>query len=296
MQLDAVFPPMATVFSGGGGIDRSAIASNVTRWVAAGVGGVVALGSNGEAPLVEADEADDVIGAARAALPSDRVLIVGTGQESTRATLGATRRAAALGADAVLVRTPSYYKARMTPDALVRHYTAVADDAPVPVLLYNVPAVTGVNLTPETLGRLAMHPNIVGVKETGTDTAQLASYVAAAPATFAVIAGSAPTFYPSLAMGATGGILAVSCVVPELCVRLHQHFRAGRHHEARELQRQITPLARLVTTGFGVPGLKKAMDLAGYAGGDARAPLGQLSVEASADIAAALAALQTVAV
>jgi 4-hydroxy-2-oxoglutarate aldolase len=295
MQLDAVFPPMATVFADGS-VDRTAIVSNVKKWAAAGVGGVVALGSNGEAPLVDDDEADDVIGAAREALPRDRALIVGTGQESTRATLRATRRAATLGADAVLVRTPSYYKARMTPDVLVRHYTAVADDAPVPVLLYNVPAVTGVNLTAETVGRLAAHPNIIGVKETGTDTAQLASFVAAAPSTFAVIAGSAPTFYPSLAMGATGGILAISCIVPYLCVRLHQDFRAGRHHEARELQRQITPLARLVTTGFGVPGLKKAMDLAGYAGGDARAPLGPLSADATAEIAAALAALQTVAV
>ena len=162
-------------------------------------------------------------------MPRDRVLIVGTGRESTRATIAASARAAALGADAVLVRTPSFYKARMTPDVFVRHYTAVADAAPVPVLLYNVPAVTGVNLTPDAVGRLASHPNIIGVKETGSDTAQLAAFVAAAPGTFAVIAGSAPTFYPSLCVGATGGILAVSCVLPALCVELHEHFRAGRH-------------------------------------------------------------------
>jgi 4-hydroxy-2-oxoglutarate aldolase len=194
----------------------------------------------------------------------------------------------------VLVRTPSFFQARMTPDVFVRHYTAVADAAPVPVLLYNVPAVTGVNLTPDAVGRLARHPNIIGVKETGSDTAQLAAFVAAAPGTFAVIAGSAPTFYPSLCVGATGGILAVSCVLPALCVELHEHFRAGRHGEARDLQRRLTPLAKLVTTGLGVAGLKKAMDLAGFTGGAPRAPLVPLTTEATAQVRDALALFRPV--
>jgi 4-hydroxy-2-oxoglutarate aldolase len=291
-RLDAVFPPMATVFKDGE-VDGPAIAANVTRWIQAGAGGVVALGSNGEAPLVEDDEAEIVIGAARGAVPRDRVLIAGTGRESTRATIAASRRAAALGADAVLVRTPSYFKARMTPDVLIRHYMAVADSCPVPVLLYNVPAVTGVNLAADTIGRLSRHPNIIGVKETGSDTAQVAAFVAASPGTFAVIAGSAPTFYPSLCVGATGGILAVSCVVPELCVRLHEHFRAGRHADARDLQQRLTPLARLVTTGHGVPGLKQAMELAGFAGGEPRAPLQALGADATAEIRGALAQLMS---
>ena len=295
MQLDAVFPPMATVFSRDGRVDGRAISSNVAKWIHAGVGGVVALGSNGEAPFVDDDEAEQVIAAARESVPRDRVLIVGTGRESTRATIVASARAAALGADAVLVRTPSFYKARMTADAFVRHYTAVADAASVPVLLYNVPAVTGVSLTSDAVGRLAVHPNIIGVKETGSDTAQVAAFVEAAAAAppggargvaggFAVIAGSAPTFYPSLCVGATGGILAVSCVLPALCVQLHEHFRAGRHVEARELQRRLTPLAKLVTTGLGVAGLKQAMDVAGFAGGEPRMPLGPLSPEAASQV------------
>jgi 4-hydroxy-2-oxoglutarate aldolase len=305
MQLDAVFPPMPTVFARDGSVDGRAISANVAKWIGAGVGGVVALGSNGEAPLVDDDEAELVIAAARDSVPRDRVLIVGTGRESTRATIAASARAAALGADAVLVRTPSFYKARMTADVLVRHYTAVADAAPVPVLLYNVPAVTGVSLTADAVGRLAIHPNIVGVKETGSDTAQVAAFVetaAAAPqgvargpaggaAGFAVIAGSAPTFYPSLCVGATGGILAVSCVLPSLCVQLHQHVRAGRHDEARELQRRLTPLAKLVTTGLGVAGLKSAMDVAGFAGGEPRMPLGPLSPEGASQVRAAVESL-----
>ena len=294
MNLDAVFPPMATVFDRAGEIDSAAISANVAQWIQAGVGGVVALGSNGEAPFIEEDEAERVIAAARASVPRDRVLIVGTGRESTRATIAASARAAAYGADAVLVRTPSFFKARMTADVFVRHYTAVADAAPVPVLLYNVPAVTGVNLTPDAVSRLASHPNIIGVKETGSDTAQLAAFVAAAPGTFAVIAGSAPTFYPSLCVGATGGILAVSCVLPALCVELHEHFRAGRHGEARDLQRRLTPLAKLVTTGLGVAGLKTAMDLAGFTGGEPRAPLVPLTTEATAQVRDALALLRPV--
>lgn len=264
---------MVTPFDGEE-VDVRAIRSNVERWSRAGVGGIVALGSNGEAPLLEEDESDRVLEAARDALASQFVLIAGTGRESTRATIVACSRAARLGADAVLVRTPSYFKPRMTPDAFVRHYTAVADASPVPVLLYNYPALTGVNLTPDTVGRLSEHPNIVGMKETGVDTVQFAAFVAAVPSSFAVMAGSALVFYPWLCVGATGGILAVACVLPELCVTLYQHALAGRHAAARALQQELTPLGRLVTSTHGVPGLKAAMDLAGYTGGKPRSPLG----------------------
>ena len=279
-----------------GEVDTRAIAGNIQKWVRAGVGGVVVLGSNGEAPLLDDDESDRVIAAARDALPREYVLIAGAGRESTVGTIAAFRRAAALGADAVLVRTPSYYKARMMPDALIRHYSAVADACHSPVMLYNYPAITGVNLAPETVGRIAEHPNVVGIKETGSDTSQVAAYVEVVPQSFAVMAGSAPTFYPSLCVGAVGGILAVACVVPDLCVRLHRQFSDGRHSEARELQRRITPLARLVTTTFGVPGLKAAMELAGYAAGPPREPLVPAQPEAVTQIRAELAKLQMAAV
>jgi 4-hydroxy-2-oxoglutarate aldolase len=272
MTFAAVFPPMSTPFADDE-VDVKAIASNIARWLQAGVGGVVALGSNGEAPLLGDDESDRVVAAAREAIPAGRLLIAGTGRESTRDTIAASKRAASLGADAVLVRTPAYFKSRMTHEAFVRHYSSVADAVRVPVLLYNYPAVTGVNLLPETIGRLAEHPNIAGVKETGSDAGQMAAYVDQAPARFSVICGSMPVFYASLGLGAVGGIVALACVKPDLCVRIFQAFRDGRHDEARRLQREATPLARLITTGFGVPGLKAAMDLAGYHGGAPREPL-----------------------
>ncbi|HXW06321.1 MAG TPA: dihydrodipicolinate synthase family protein [Vicinamibacterales bacterium] len=294
-MLDAVFPPMCTPFDDSGRIDAAAIGTNVARWVAAGTGGVVALGSNGEAPLLDEAESDEVVAAVRASLPADRTLIAGTGRESTAATIAASRRAAALGASAVLVRTPSYFRSRMTPEALARHYSSVADACPVPVLLYNYPAVTGVNLAPETVGRLSGHPNIAGIKETSSDTAQVAAYVDASTASFTVMAGSAPTAYASLCVGARGAILAAACVVPEQCVALLAAHRRGDHAEARRLQRSITPLARLVTTEYGVPGLKAAMNLAGYAAGDPRLPLLPAPAEAVARIRAELVKLDVLA-
>jgi 4-hydroxy-2-oxoglutarate aldolase len=277
-----------------GEVDANAIASNVTRWLRAGLGGVLALGSNGEAPLLDDHESDRVVAAARDVIPRGRLLIVGTGRESTRATIAASRRAAALGADAVLVRAPFFFKNLMTPAALLGHYTAVADASPVAVLLYNYPALTGINLAPETIARLAEHANIVGVKETSSDAQQLAGCVDAAPESFSVLCGSAPVFYSALCLGAVGGILAAACVAPEMCVQLHAMVAAGRHTEARTLQRRMTPIARLVTTSHGVPGLKAAMDLAGYTAGEPRAPLSPLTGDAREQIRAALGQLQEV--
>jgi 4-hydroxy-2-oxoglutarate aldolase len=289
MNFEGVFPPMATPFVRGD-VDTQAIRANVERWVRAGVRGLVALGSTGEAPLLTERESDAVLGSVREAVPSANVLIAGTGRESTPATIDASRRAAALGADAVLVRTPSYYKGRMTHDAFVRHYSAVADASPVPVLLYNFPATTGLTLAPETVAALAGHPNIVAIKETGTDIAQIAAFVDVTPPppAFSVIAGTASSFYGGLCLGARGGILGASCVVPELCVRLYEAARSGRHDEARRLQALLTPIAKLVTTVYGVPGLKAAMDLAGYRGGEPRAPLLPASPAAVEEIREAL--------
>jgi 4-hydroxy-2-oxoglutarate aldolase len=293
MVLTAIFPPMATPLRDDR-VDLEAIGSNIRKWVEAGVGGVVALGSNGEAPLLEDDESDRVIAAARDALPRDRTLIAGTGRESTNATIAATARAASRGADAVLVRTPSYFKGRMTPDAFERHYTAVAEAATVPVILYNYPAVTGVNLQADTVGRLSEHPNIAGIKETGSDTAQVAAYVAASRETFAVLAGSMPTFYPSLCVGAVGAILALACVAPRVCIRIFEDARAGRHAEARAAQRQATPLARMMTATHGVPGLKAAMELTGYSAGLPRGPLTPAPAAAVAEIRAEIERLRRI--
>ena len=284
---------MATPFDERGEVDPAGIRANIPRWLERGVRGIVALGSNGEAPLLDERESDVVIGAAREAIPSDRLLLAGTGRESTKATIDASKRAAALGADAVLVRTPSYFKPRMTSDAFVAHYTAVADATPVPVLLYNYPAVTGVTFLPDAVRRLATHPNIVGIKETTVDAAQIAAYVdVSCDQDFSVLAGSAPGFYPALCLGAQGAILAAACIVPRLCVQLLEGFLRGDHARARELQRRLIPIAVAVTSGHGVPGLKAAMQITGYTGGLPRAPLSEASADAVASLRSTLKPLE----
>ena len=284
---------MATPFDAQGDVDPAAIGANVARWIAAGVRGIVALGSNGEAPLLDERESDQVIAAARDAVPADRLLVAGTGRESTRGTIAASRRAATLGADAVLVRTPSYFKPRMTTEAFVAHYTAIADATPIPVLLYNYPAVTGVTFAPDAVRRLAAHPNIAGIKETTVDAAQIGAYVdASADEPFAVLAGSAPGFYAALCLGARGAILAAACVVPRLCVQLLEAFQRGDHAAARDLQRRLIPIAAAVTSVHGVPGLKAAMELTGYVAGPPRPPLSPASAEAIASLRTTLQPLE----
>ena len=292
MNLRGVFPPITTPFSDDElSIDIPALKRNAGRWMTTGLRGLVVLGSNGEAPLVDEAESDAAIDAVRACVPTDRVLIAGTGRESTKGAIDASLRAAKLGADAVLVRTPSYFKPQLTPAAFVDHYTAVADASPVPVLLYNFSALTGVTLVPDVVATLAAHPNIVGMKESGSDLGYVSALVDTTPDDFALLVGSAPTFYPSLLCGATGGIMALACVAPDECVELFELVSANALEEARALQRRLTPLAKLVTRVHGVPGLKAALDLLGFTGGHARPPFRPLSPDAVDELRRALTAL-----
>ena len=273
MNLSGVFAPIPTPFDGQDAVDTRRLRAALDKWVMRPLTGFIVLGSNGEAALMDDFEADRVIVAAREAVPADRPLIIGTGRESTQAAVRAAKRAAEHGADAVLVRTPGFFKSLMTSDAFVRHYTAVADASPVPVLLYNFTAVTGVNLLPAAVTRLATHPNIIGMKESGGDVAQIADLVSGTPDDFAVLAGTTSTFYAAMCVGAVGGILAPACVVPDACMRLFELARAGRHAEAVRLQRDLVPLARLLGPTYGVPGLKAALSVIGYDGGLPRPPL-----------------------
>jgi 4-hydroxy-2-oxoglutarate aldolase len=294
MKLHGVFAPIPTPFDEANRVDTRRIAAGFARWLTRPISGFVVLGSNGEAVFLNEEESERVVAAARQAVPSDRPFIVGTGRESTEATIRASKRAAELGADAVLVRTPAFFKSQMTHDAFVRHYTAVADASPVPVLLYNFTALTGVNLLPATVAQLASHPNIVGMKESGGDVAQISDLVSSTPADFAVLAGTTSTFYAALCVGAVGGILAPTCVVPESCMRLYDLAKAGRHDEALAMQRRLVPIARLLGPTYGVPGLKAALKIAGYDLGIPRPPLEPVPDGAVALLAAALAQLEEI--
>jgi 4-hydroxy-2-oxoglutarate aldolase len=272
-SFTGIFTPIVTPFTTDDSIDEGALRRNVDRWMKTPLTGLVVLGSNGEAAQLDDVEADRVVEIVRERVPSDRPLIAGTGRESTKATIAATARAAAAGVDAVLVRTPSFFKAQMSAEIFVRHYTEVADASPVPVLLYNVTMFTGVTLPLEAVERLAAHPNIVGMKESGGDISYISELVTRTPDDFTVLAGSATTFFHALCAGCDGAILALAALLPDACVRMQALVRDDRLAEARALQHWIMPLARSVGGTYGVAGLKAALDLTGYNGGLPRPPL-----------------------
>ena len=292
-RFTGIFTPIVTPFTTNDTVDEAALKRNVDRWMGTPLTGLVVLGSNGEAAQLDDAEADRVVEIVRERVPSDRPLIAGTGRESTKATIAATARAAAAGVDAVLVRTPAFFKAQMTADIFVRHYTDVADAARVPVLLYNVTMFTGVMLQLEAVERLANHPNIVGMKESGSDIAYISELVTRTPDNFTVLAGSATTYFHALCAGCDGGILALAALLPETCVRMQALVRADRLAEARALQHWIMPLARSVGSTYGVAGLKAALDLTGYNGGVPRPPLRPASPHVVEIIRGELAALGT---
>jgi 4-hydroxy-2-oxoglutarate aldolase len=268
-----IFTPIVTPFTTDDAVDEGALRRNVDRWMKTPLTGLVVLGSNGEAAQLDDVEADRVVEIVREHVPADRPLIAGTGRESTKATIAATARAAAAGVDAVLVRTPAFFKGQMTTEVFVRHYTEVADASRVPVLLYNVTMYTGVTLPVDAVERLAAHPNIVGMKESGGDIGYITDLVTRTPDDFTVLAGSATTFFHALCAGCDGAILALAALLPDTCVRMQALVRDQRLGEARALQHWITPLAKSVGGTYGVPGLKAALDLIGYNGGVPRPPL-----------------------
>lgn len=283
-MFSGVFAPLPTPIDECDGLDCDRLRRAMPRWLESRLAGFVLLGTNGEAGLLSDEEADQLVAVARDLIPRGRPLIAGAARESTKASIEAVKRAAGLGVDAVMVRTPAFFKGQMTPTALINHYVKVADASPAPVLLYNFSAATGVNLLPATAATLARHPNIVGIKESGSDIAQISDLVTLSPEGFSVLAGSASTFLAALATGVSGGVLALASLLPDACVQLFDHWKTGEVSEAQVLQRQLLPLARLISTSHGVAGLKAALSFMGCDVGRPRSPLLPISQEAIATL------------
>jgi 4-hydroxy-2-oxoglutarate aldolase len=255
-----------TNFDPSGVLARTAFAENIRAHLDAGLRGVVVCGSTGEAALLDEAERASLVEVARYAVPNDRWLIAGTGAESTRTTRRYTRLAAERGADAVLVVAPHYYGAKT---ALRDHYAAVADESPVPVVLYNIPKYMHFSLAPQLVAELAQHENIIGIKDSSGDLELLASYLKAQSDQFTVLTGNGSTFKRALELGARGGILAVALFAPSLSLEVYDT-------RSDSAQQRLAPLAARIVGEMGVPGVKAALDRVGLVGGAVRAPLAPL--------------------
>ena len=303
MDLSGVFPALTTPFAGDGTVSLGDLKHNIQQYNQTGLAGYVVIGSTGESVLLKKSEIEEILATVKEATAPGKKLIAGTGAESTAETIERTKRAAELGYDVALVKTPYYYKPSYKPDVLIGHYRRVADASPIPVMLYSVPQFTGIALEPPEVLALADHPNIIGIKESSGNVQRVAEIIASlrpasvqrvaenlvvVPPAFQVLVGSAASIYPSFAVGARGAILALASALPEKCVAVYELFRQGNHEKARELQALLLVASKLIVSECGIAGVKYAMDQRGYRGGVPRLPLLPLQEEQKKRISALL--------
>ena len=294
MTISGIFPALVTPFEPDGAVSLRGVRENIRRYNETAVAGCVVLGSTGESVMLSREAADSVLAASIEVAAPAKLLIAGTGAESTSETIARTRRAAELGYAAALVKTPYYYKPVYKAETYIRHYRAIADASPIPVLLYSVPQFTGITLeTPEILA-LAAHPNIVGIKDSSGNIQRAAEIVAGARPDFQVLTGGAAVIYPALAVGARGAILALAAALPEKCAELFLLFQSGRHEQAKALQLELAVASKRIVSEQGIAGVKYAMDLRGYNGGLPSLPLLPLTEEEKQSIAAVISQLHPV--
>ena len=257
-----------------GEVDLVALRANARWWIDEGLRGIVVAGSTGEAVFLDEDERRILVEGVRTVIPGDRLLVAGTGAESTRTTIQLTREAAEGGADAVLVMPPAFFREAMTTSVLRTHFEAVADASPVPIILYQVPLrFSTLDLATGLIGALAEHENVVGLKDSRGDLDLVAEIVDRCPPDFQVLVGSGAHLYASLELGAIGGILGVANLLPGPCARLVSAFEKGDHSLAGRLQERIGPVHKEVVSRFGVAGVKAGLDHIGRVGGTPRPPL-----------------------
>jgi 4-hydroxy-2-oxoglutarate aldolase len=288
-ELRGVYVPVPTPFRGDQ-VATDRLRANLERWNQTGLPGYVFLGATGEAPMLSEAERDAVLAAGREAVPRDRAFVAGTGAESTLHTIRQTRRAADLGADIAIVTTPHHFaEAFQQAAAQVRHYLTVADASPIPVMIDNAPAHTGIGLLPDTVARIAEHGNVCGMADSSCNIAQDAHIIHLTPKSFHVLVGGASALLPALTIGASGGVLAMAAIAPREYVAVHGLARDGRWEEAKELAARLVRADRGVLGRYGIGGLKAGLDLLGYYGGPCRSPLSTPDGDAIEDIKESLA-------
>jgi 4-hydroxy-2-oxoglutarate aldolase len=285
MKLQGIFPPIATPFNHEGELWEIKVRHNVEKWNQTGLAGYVVCGSTGESVYLTAEEKYLMWKWVAEYAAPEKILIAGTGMESVRETVALTNRAVELGYKVAMVRTPHYYKSLLNrPESQALYFRAVADQTKIPVMIYNWPQVTGIDIAPETVAELSHHPNIIAVKESSGNLEKVIQMVRQVKPGFQVLTGSAPTLASSLAVGAVGAVLAFANAAPYTTISIWEAHRTREAAAALDWQNRILRAAQLVTTRYGVPGLKYAMDLNGYYGGPPRLPLLPPTPEARKEI------------
>jgi 4-hydroxy-2-oxoglutarate aldolase len=287
-NLKGVICPVVTPFNRRGDVEEGFFRENLSRLVGIGLAGILVAGSTGEAPYLSEPERLRLVEVARDMVKPPEILMVGTGLESTNATLNLSREAVARGADVLLVLTPNYYKPLMDAAALVAHYRTVAAGVTRPVMIYSIPQFTGLAVDASTIGKLSRLPNVVGLKESSGKREFVTDVLGRVRRGFRVLVGAPSIFYDALCGGAVGGVLGVANYAPSLCVGLYQAFLRRNATEARILQQRLQPLGQKINLPYGVAGIKAALDLCGGHGGATRLPLLPVSAQAKKQIAAAL--------
>jgi 4-hydroxy-2-oxoglutarate aldolase len=291
VKLHGIFAPITTPFAADGNVDHIRLRENVLRYNKTGLAGYVPNGSTSESVLLRWEEVYKNWETVKAAASGEKILIAGSGAESTTETIEHTNRSASLGYAAALVRTPSFYKPAVNDELLAEHYLRVADAARIPVLLYSVPVFTQVTIEASLVARVAHHPNIAGMKDSSGDIEGVRKIIAAAPKDFQTLVGSSSTLFESLHLGAVGAILALADAFPELCVEIFDLARAGEREKAHDLAQKLLAPAKMLGAQYGISGLKYALDRQGYYGGPPRLPLLPLNPPAKHEIDAMLANL-----
>jgi 4-hydroxy-2-oxoglutarate aldolase len=293
MKLHGIFTPLTTPFAADGSVAHDRLRQNVARYNQTGLAGYVPNGSTSESVLLRWEEVYGVWETVRDAAAPQKILIAGTGAESTAETIEHTNRAARIGYAVALVRTPSFYKPVMNEEALAEHYLRVADAARIPIMVYSVPIFTHVTVEAPLVERVANHPNIVGIKDSSGNVEGAAAIIAAAPKEFQTLVGSASTLYASLEAGAVGAILALADAFPELCCDVYEASRAGDRTKAHSLAQKLIPPSNMLVRQYGIAGLKYALDRLGYYGGPPRPPLLPVNEKARLEIDGMLANLMS---
>lgn len=291
MELHGIFAPLTTPFAPDGGAAYTHLRENIARYDRTGLAGYVINGSTSESVLLLWEEVYRVWETARKVAGPGKILIAGTGAESTSETIEHTKRAAAIGFDAALVRTPSFYKPAINDELLAEHYIRVADASKIPVLIYSVPVFTHITVEAPLIARVGCHQNIIGIKDSSGSVEGIAKIIAAAPKDFQVLVGSAATLYDSLQRGAVGAVIAISDAFPEICVEIYEAHRAGDSARAHELQQKLMPASKILGPQYGIAGLKYTLDRLGYFGGLPRPPLLPISPAGKREIDAMLATM-----